>query len=454
MGATNYDVSILFGYYDVNLKFSGETAKLSFVKVEDIEVDHTRLNFSIQNGFTSMPYEKSDKKLVYKALPLMGKQGFLFQNSVDGTMYAWMEKQPEVTNSNPSTTVFADPDDYAVFNLTDGHYDVTVEYNADYTSANVSFAKSVIPQEIATYSGDLYMFGEISQGVVGDPKCKFTCLQPGLYEWKGDLIDSAFRIMGTDETIPGTSLPPYFGAPIYSDLPALDVNSDYLIQINGTAIPLPDAMYEIQNPVVTLDLRNLTLMVTGEYVRHNIDLKDLSLMTSDYISRHPDSVEGNYAKFQEVDFTDITGFVLNYRGKISFANSSTEGPIVSDDNLEVTIDAQPYNESYFVTTNLSDKYDVLVILNEAQTAVNVKFIKYDPTAVNEIVDSQTGVQITGYAGGISIANAEEGMEIAVYSIDGSVIGKYTATGERMNIDLSQKGIYIVRAGNSSFKVNI
>lgn len=61
MGATNYGVSRLFGYYDVTLKFSGQTVTLSFVKVEDIEVDYTKMTFSIQGGFNAAPTEKQIK---------------------------------------------------------------------------------------------------------------------------------------------------------------------------------------------------------------------------------------------------------------------------------------------------------------------------------------------------------------------------------------------------------
>lgn len=454
LGATHYGESMLFGYYDVNIKFSGQTAKLSFIKVEDINVDYSKLNFSIRDGFTTTPYEATDNKIVYKSLPLLGKHNFVFQNSVDGTMYAWKVEQPVVSSDNPTTTIYSNPDYYASFDFQDGHYDITLEYAADHSSANVSFSKSVIPEEIAKYSGDLYMVGEISQGVIGDEKCKFTCLQPGVYEWKGETIDSEFRIMGTDDVIPGTKFRPNFGAPIYDIPPFLTVNSDYLLQINGSGISLPDAMYEIRNPVVTLDLRNLTLKVTGDYAHQNIALKDLTLITSDYISRSPDSVDENSAKFQEVDFTDINGFVVNYRDKISFAYNTQEGPIVNKDNLEVTLNACNPREAYFVTTTLSDKYDVIVTLNEAQTAATVKFMKYVPTSISEVADDSQEYNIIGYSNGVYISNTPQGTEISIYTIDGRNTGNYVSTGETMNIDLPQRGLYIVRIGASAFKINI
>lgn len=369
-------------------------------------------------------------------------------------MYAWKEIMPAITNSNPSTTIYKDPEEYATFDFTDGLYDVTLDYNDDYTAATVSFAKAAVPEEIATYTGDLYMFGEFSQGIIATPEYKFTCLQPGLYEWKGEVIDTEFRIMGTDQVIPGTSYKPIFGAPMYTDIAPLTTDTESLIQMNGLFFNLPDAMYEIQNPVVTLDLRTLTIKVTGDYTRHNINLEDLRFITSDYNSTAPTSVTGNVVEFQNIDLTNINGFVLDYRNKISFANSSSEGPIVSEDNLEVTLDAQPSNQSYFVSTDLNGPYTVSVSLNDTQTVATVKFIKYDPSAVIGIGDSESAVQLTRFASGITIENLAEGAEIAVYSIDGSIIGRYTATGEKMNIGLPQKGIYIVRTGNSTFKVNL
>lgn len=454
MGATNYAVSKLFGYYDVNLKFEGQSVTLTFVKVEDIEVDRTKLSFSIQGGYFTMPAEKSDKKLVYKTLPLIGKRNFLFQNTIDGTMYGWLENMPAITNDNPATTVYKDPDEYAVFDFEDGLYDVTLEYNSDFTAANVSFSKAVVPQEIATYSGDLYMFGQISQGVVGAENCKFTCLQPGLYEWKGKVIDSEFRIMGTDEFIPGTSYKPVFGSPMYGQGIPVTANTDYLLQLNGSFIHLPDDMYEIQNPVVTLDLRNLTLNIAGDYVQHVIDLKDLGLITSNYVTTLPTSVTGNEAKYEQIDFTGITGFILNYRNKLSFGNSDPEGSIVSEENLKVTIGAQDPTQTYFVAVNLTDKYDVFVTLNSDQTEATVRFEKYNPSSVRGVIASSENCKIATYQNGVTISNVAEGEEIAVYSAQGLHIGNYKASGAGFNIDLPQRGIYVIRIGATSFKVNI
>ena len=146
--------------------------------------------------------------------------------------------------------------------------------------------------------------------------------------------------------------------------------------------------------------------------------------------------------------------MVNYRDKISFAYNTQEGPIVNKDNLEVTLNACNPREAYFVTTTLSDKYDVIVTLNEAQTAATVKFMKYVPTSISEVADDSQEYNIIGYSNGVYISNTPQGTEISIYTIDGRNTGNYVSTGETMNIDLPQRGLYIVRIGASAFKINI
>lgn len=60
------------------------------------------------------------------------------------------------------------------------------------------------------------------------------------------------------------------------------------------------------------------------------------------------------------------------------------------------------------------------------------------------------INVSGINGALTISNAQ-GLEVFVYSVDGKLIQRFTATDNSQTLSLA-KGIYVVRIGNQSFKI--
>lgn len=278
-----YALSGISGVFDIYITFSGEEATLRFEKVSDLEFNPAQVNLVRRDLTTddsnNIPYVPSyvdGNTVVYENQLFTDATGIYFLESVMGTIYAgttdstgdygtFMEY---ITPTHLSATAYAGADQYILVNGLSGNYDITIEFNEDHSAATVTFSKTPVPEVVATYEGDLYVVGNVNGWTLADPDFKMTCIEPGLYEWSGEALTSGFKINGGDwyGLFPDTDLYIDFGGFEYPATKPLYLDQPYALQMRGADIFFDNTEMMVKNPKVTLDLREMTLLVTGEEV--------------------------------------------------------------------------------------------------------------------------------------------------------------------------------------------
>ncbi|MDD6777869.1 MAG: DUF6383 domain-containing protein [Bacteroidales bacterium] len=76
------------------------------------------------------------------------------------------------------------------------------------------------------------------------------------------------------------------------------------------------------------------------------------------------------------------------------------------------------------------------------------------TGVEEVPSAATAVRVTGYAGNITVSNAEAGESISIFTTEGKLLVTSIAQGDASTIRVPKNEVYVVKVGRSTFKVGL
>ena len=74
--------------------------------------------------------------------------------------------------------------------------------------------------------------------------------------------------------------------------------------------------------------------------------------------------------------------------------------------------------------------------------------------VEAVTSAATAVRVTGYAGNITVSNAEAGESISIFTTEGKLVVTSIAQGGASTIRVPENEVYIVKVGRSTFKVGL
>ncbi|MDE6683083.1 MAG: hypothetical protein K2J87_06610, partial [Muribaculaceae bacterium] len=446
-------------YCDIYFEFEDLKATLTFEKVGEIEFNAAETILSVYNGFSVKPAETDGNHLVFKTVPFQGDRAFLFQNTSNGEMYGVLEEGLGISNTQLSVTVNSNPEYYIDFDGEDAHYDISFDYSSDYKSATVTFTTAVIPEGVANYTGDLYLYGAATNNEFGSEEFKLTCVEPGVYEWRGDMLGSGFIINGGQaQTVyfPDTNMPIYLGAIRYDENANNGIeyipDSKILLQFSGYQINFSNQSYVLNNAVVRVNLKDLTITLNGELGRPQIDLKTVSLYTlPDYNSYGGEVTDGEIL-YRNIDFTNVESFAFR-TGSIIYGIDYDGDTEIDSENLEATLIPSDLASVRTFPVKLTGKYDVYAKFNENQTEMSIRLesSKGESSGVTDLNGDEL-FTLTTDINGISVKNVKAGTKVAVYSADGRQVALCESSGADININLETEGIYIVRIAEKSIKI--
>lgn len=371
------------GLYDVTIDFNGEDAELTFKRTGDLIFDPRQVIFVNYNptdetywslGFPAMT---DGHTAIYKNICLSGEEYFFFSDIPSGKSFGQSSEDIQTLSpDNMSIDVLLDgPTSIIPVTGFEGVYDLTLVYNEDFSRATATLSSQVLPDVITAYEGDLYIVGAGNDWLCGDPAYKMTCLEPGLYEWSGDSLYTDFKFNGGDwdGMFPGTDIYIDLGGYRYPSNTDLDPGEPYNLTFQGYDIRFADGIEALENVKVTLDLREMTLLVTGEQEVPKLDLDNMVMYIPDHGTYSGTTTENGVA-YTNIPFYPGYSYVL-------FACEGTNfGWPENLDGLHVVTDESPStlivrNPEAFVSCTLDGLYNVLVEFNDTQTEGTMTVIR-------------------------------------------------------------------------------
>lgn len=390
----------LNGIYDVTIDFNGDTAEVSLDwKEELVFMPETVCLYEYNKGNLGYPASVEGNTAVYNNIVLDPgdtsqiilsdyRTGKTFACGADGGVLTPENNTIELTSIDHMY--------YLILGDFDGIYELTVVYSEDYSTATVTIAPQESPDGVKNFDGNLYI-EDGNRSVWADPDYGMTCIEPGLFKWTGEKLMTGFKIYGENvvSKFPDTDILINLGAPrdYY-----LNIGESLPVIISGDPFKFTNSYAYVKNAEITLDLRDMTLTVTGEPVLPEIDLDNLTFVTySNEIStpHYPDSVEDGIL-YKNVPLNDFTNFYIT-TGKISYAWTESTGEdnaIVTDENLHTTLYTPGF---YYANAELNGYYDIHAVLSEDRTQIDVTFTKSEQPSVdlsNFMLESTTGAVYT------------------------------------------------------------
>lgn len=222
--------------------------------------------------------------------------------------------------------------------------------------------------------------------------------------------------------------------------------------------------YEIKGKLTVLNLAEANIVSGGDYYYNNKDFSVLYYTCNNTVSKHmfkaglisiiiPNSITsiGDMAFF---DYSNLTSITIP-NSVTSIENSAFYGC----SGLTEIHSNNPVPP--ILGTNVFHGVSTSAILHVPKSSSSryllapswgrfFNIIEEDLSSINE--NEENALKVYSEANAIIIQNAEVGETIAVYSQSGILIKTIKATDSTSRIELSDKGIYIVRVANQSFKV--
>lgn len=444
-----YGLSGISAICDVVVEFEGEKVKLTFNKIEDLVLQPQYLSLISDSG--NFGGEVSDPgKVVYKNVPVTDGWRFYFYDRFTFIELGWTEENlPPLTSDNLTTTVKIDPEYYVETKGLEGNYNITVEFNEDLTEARVSLSEYVVPDELARYSGDLYIYTS-NYGFKND-QYKMTCTAPGVYEWSGDILASSFAINGGSDNavVPDTDIRLWFGG-LYSK--PLVSGEPYQLRIDGDNLDynINNRGLIARNVKMVLDLKTLTLTFTGEVERPVLDLQKFFLFQRHIYSG---KVTGNEICYESIEMKSGDTMFIDAENWFRFGWAvDNENLPLSENNLETELYTNDNPDLVDgVKCDLNGEYDVYVTFNDAQTQAKMRLVKSNGAGVEAV--GTDSIEYRHISGGVEIVNAREGEEISVYTLSGMPLFKTIAGGgTSVFIPLENGEPCILKVGSKSMKL--
>ncbi len=158
-----------------------------------------------------------------------------------------------------------------------------------------------------------------------------------------------------------------------------------------------------------------------------------------------------YAKWQLVTY-EITYMAGRYGNGIIAADQKGHG-------YEINLSKKTYTRKGYIQKGWSTtdggklEYELGAKYDKNEPLALFPYWEEDPDAINAIaLGSKFGV--TAHGRTLEIYGAPAGKVLSVFDMQGRLVSRATATGASFQLNIAKPGIYLVRAGSQSVKVNI
>lgn len=457
----HYGLSTLNGIYDIVVNFEGEKASLKFNLIRYF-VFNPEYTFLVTPTGSVAPTIVEEKNAVYKDIPVSKDWKFYLYDRNSHYQMGWLsaEGQP-ATPESPSVSLDINAEVEAKALGFEGSYDIKVKYNDDMTSAIVTFCDYEVPEAVANYTGDLYIYGEQSDWKQKIPEMKMTCKEPGVYEWKGKTLKSNFYFNAGSEnkTIEGTDLLFSFGGVSVPAVLPLEPNKQFELKIGGRGINFCENNKELYASDVTLtvNLKELTLMFTGKVCRPVLSADKYVLFTEgESVNTYQLINEGKGICFENIPMDNVRTLWIE-ASKFHYGWSpwldyyTLRGDEV---NTELYTDNDP-NEVREIDVDLEGSYNIYAIFNDDITALTEMTLR--KTGFSDIISIDKGKDRVNYRvipEGIELLNCYHGEKIDVFSLTGFKLVSKVADSEVVEIKIGKGETYIIRNGDNIMKIRL
>lgn len=438
--------------YDITVNFEGNTARISFEKASDYTFNPA-LSVLMTPDSSVAPTTVDDHTVIYSNITISGEWKFFIYDRYSHIEFGWAspDNQP-VTDANPTAQLVVNPENYVETEGLDGNYDIMLEYNTDFTAATATFSKYRVPESLSSFTGDLYIYGNPSNWAQGAEEYKFTCKEPGIFEWTGESLSSNFRINGGSDqaTIPDTDIALVFGGITIPAPEFLKPATPYHLRSGGSYINFSHPNLLAKNVTLTLNLKELTLTLDGELVRPELPLDQFFLIGN---TAYAPTVKGeNQIAFENVQMDNLSSFYLDNNDFIFGWRVDSEKSALNSGNLTTSLYTDnDASEVEPMKADLKGDYDIYVTFNENRTAATLTCVVAGSGNVDQLEAGKNPLIV--YTGeGLEIKGLKDGDNVEIYSLTGLTLHKSVAESETIQVNLPAGNVYILRIADKVFKV--
>ncbi len=420
------------GVYDVTVTFAGTTATLNFKRLRDVTLSSDKV-VMIKDQSVLSPDKIDGNTLTFTDVYFSGNSGFYFYDLTSGREYGDPDGYIDPITPENLTAIVKPNAVYVVdVNGLTGAYDITVTFNEDFSEAEVTFTKVETPDEISQYEGDLYLTGSFNDWADGAPYFKMTCIEPGVYEWTGDItmtdpeLKFEFKINAGNwnSYFPGTDTSIILGAVSNGEL---RLGTPFGLTFGGDNISVKGSPIAIKNAKVTLNLADMNLVMTGEAEYAPMNPEYFYFYTGEGHVYHADIISEDEIVYRNVDFTDDPLFVIQTPSGFFGATDPNEFRVASPDQAVTLYNSLYHNyEVYYSEVQFSGTYDVRVKLNADQTEAILTFESPDhgPSTLEVVIENGVSFKLNGEYGltaGVTVSTNDEFWGISGYTFEDQTV---------------------------------
>ena len=135
-------------------------------------------------------------------------------------------------------------------------------------------------------------------------------------------------------------------------------------------------------------------------------------------------------------------------------------PDLKEHGFEMNLSKKTYTREGYIQTGWSTTdggklaYKLGAAYDKDEPLALFPYWEEDPDAIRPVAKASTNFGAIAYGRSISVYGVSAGKVLSVFDMQGRLVSRTTATGASLVLDIARPGIYLVRAGSQSVKVNI
>lgn len=159
-----------------------------------------------------------------------------------------------------------------------------------------------------------------------------------------------------------------------------------------------------------------------------------------------------YAKWEIVTY-EITYMAGRYGKGIIAADLKEHG-------TDLKLSKKTYSREGYIQTGWSTTdggkiaYDLGAKYSKNEPLALFPYWEKDPDAIRPIAKAGAGFGAVAQGRSVSVYGITAGKVLSVFDMSGRLVSRTTATGANFQLEIARPGMYLVRSGNQSVKVNI
>ena len=159
-----------------------------------------------------------------------------------------------------------------------------------------------------------------------------------------------------------------------------------------------------------------------------------------------------YAKWQLVTY-EITYMAGRYGNGIIAADQKGHG-------YEINLSKKTYTRKGYIQRGWSTtdggklEYELGAKYDKNEPLALFPYWEEDPDAIKAVAKANPNFGVTAHGRTLEIYGVPAGKVLSVFDMQGRLVSRTSATGASLQLEIAKPGIYLVRAGSQSVKVNI